>query len=1160
MKLTAYFLRICAACFGALLFSALSASAQNAPAATLGQSGIALPCGQETLTLSWPLLAFNDGRERIAPEAVSLQGSSASLSYPGGGKARITASAGAIAFSFDAAPAGLKAYRFDLHIPMTFAEGGTWRVGDRSGAFPREKPTPNKLYQGNAGTISFAPPGDGAPLFLRFPESFGWLELQDYREWNWEIFGCSSTTPYNADKRVVVVAFDTQETRLETHRRAAETAYFAAQGNTKKPVAEKPSLEVALTGGGLRLRAGSMGEFTLSHPRLNLEGVEGRSKPVETRVDGDRVRLAYKTGGVLNGMLDRRNRRITYTFEKKPAGLKGRMHEMFIPFNYNQGGAWEVDGAGKPFPAVKGGAKLFQGHGRELVLQDPNRSRLGLSFPAHTYIEVQDNREWNWNIFWSSFMTPGNADSFSVDYALDVSAWAQRRLVDEFGQVPRDWPGKITSAEALLEDAQREEALYRAWADAFADPARAWTHGGTALHPARRSVWGGLDGAGKALGLSATGFFHVEKKTVGGRERWLLVDPAGEPFFHLGICCFGASDDYTDVTGRRAGFAWLPPHEGPFAAAWKDKPGDWWHTRAVSFYKANVIRKYGAWDEEAQARRHIARVRAVGFNSGGAFSARPAAMREARFPHVATLPTGGARPLPNVRGLFDPFDPETPGRLDAAFAKALTPHKDDPLLIGYYIANEQGLEDIPTAIPALNGTYAAKRELVAFLRRRYGGDIAAFTEAWKHAAPSFEALTDIGLPVATRAAAADMSAFTERLLDRYYRLVHDTFRRYDPNHLLIGSRWQPGTANNEILCRVAGRYLDVVSINYYTAAIDRAFVSRLYEWTGGKPQFWSEFYYTASRESNNAPSSNDLPTQRERGLAYRNYVEGAADLGFVVGVEWFTLIDQAPTGRFFEGQNGERNNTGLFNVLDRPYRDLFDGMLEANANVYRVWFGDAEPYRFEHPRFQPRRTDARRTVSAGRPVGPMSVDGMQSGYPGRPPELISADRIVSGTDDPAFNASFKVAWDDAHLYLLVAVRDATPFCADKSLPHAWNGDCIELFLGHEAPEQGGPLLASDRQILLRASPEGGAYVPHATVPHNIRTAVIPAADGAGYTLEAAIPWATIDFTPKENAKLLFDLAVDNADPGEPRSQQLMWNGTHRNSSDRSAWGLLHLVP
>ena len=57
------------------------------------------------------------------------------------------------------------------------------------------------------------------------------------------------------------------------------------------------------------------------------------------------------------------------------------------------------------------------------------------------------------------------------------------------------------------------------------------------------------------------------------------------------------------------------------------------------------------------------------------------------------------------------------------------------------------------------------------------------------------------------------------------------------------------------------------------------------------------------------------------------------------------LIDQAATGRFFEGQNGERANTGLFNVLDRPYKDMLGQMLEAHLDIYPVWFGRQDAWK-----------------------------------------------------------------------------------------------------------------------------------------------------------------------------------------------------------------------
>ena len=79
--------------------------------------------------------------------------------------------------------------------------------------------------------------------------------------------------------------------------------------------------------------------------------------------------------------------------------------------------------------------------------------------------------------------------------------------------------------------------------------------------------------------------------------------------------------------------------------------------------------------------------------------------------------------------------------------------------------------------------------------------------------------------------------------------------------------------------------------------------------------FLSEFNYGSSKESG---LTGDNITQQARGLAYRNYIEQATTLPFIVGAEWFQLLDEASTGRWYQGYNGERGNCGLISVSDRP--------------------------------------------------------------------------------------------------------------------------------------------------------------------------------------------------------------------------------------------------
>ncbi|NQT88299.1 agarase, partial [bacterium] len=381
------------------------------------------------------------------------------------------------------------------------------------------------------------------------------------------------------------------------------------------------------------------------------------------------------------------------------------------------------------------------------------------------------------------------------------------------------------------------------------------------------------------------------------------------------------------------------------------------------------------------------------------------------------------------------------------------------------------------------------------------------------------------------------------------------FHKYDANHLLLGNRWQPGTANSEQLCRIAGRYVDVISVNYYAYAIDTEFLGRLHRWSGKKPMMLSEFYW-ASPSDTGLPGGKEVRSQRQRGLAYRQYVEQAAALGYVVGIEWFTLLDQARTGRFFERYNGEKGNTGLLSVTDRPYRELLDEAAKANHGIYDVLLGKREPFQYDDPLFKSK-GQADQTVKIPRTAKPIQLDGQQSDWPGVPPDRISGKRLVEGANAGGVEAIFRLCWDDTQLYLLVDVTDPTPMKNEHKGDMLWSGDGVELFLGHEKLNQPGPLVFTDHQILLSAGkPDGQTqwYDAHAPRQYECRLVVAPRLDGAGYTLEAAIPFQALGFRPAEGTALRFDLGIDNSLDGSSRACQLMWNGGARNSGDRTHWG------
>ncbi len=683
---------------------------------------------------------------------------------------------------------------------------------------------------------------------------------------------------------------------------------------------------------GVDFDGGSLGKFTLTYPQLLDAGQQPIHKLLEKTPIGKVATLKYDGGAQLE-LTAADDGRINIKLLNAPADVKSVVVEMHIPISFNQGGKWKIGDTEADFPKEKPAKPhLFQGHAPALHISNFEGRSLDVQTPEYSFLQLTDNREWNWSIFHFRCTTP-LADRKELAFTIRLTGadpGQAHPLVDQFGQSTREsWPQKVTSEDELKADIATEQA---------------WL---ASLHPPERDVYGGLPGSGPKLGLKATGFFHVEKKA----NRWLLVDPAGNAFFHLGLCSSNPSEDYTLVKGRESAYAWIPKRDGEFATAFhKDSGGN-----AVSFYLTNLIRKTGQpYDSETFTAHTIERLRRWGFNSFGAFSS-PAdhAEQAAQFPRVAHLPLSeweGIPRLPSIGETFDPFEEKNRARLEENMAKTLPAHAQDPLIIGYFIVNEPIYENIPHMVPALDGHYACKRRFVQWLTEKYQ-TIAAYNTAWESDAANFDVLNDRVLNVKSAAATQDVHDFTGVFLEEYFRIITESFRRHDPNHLLLGCRLQPGTIDDEPLCRITGKYVDVMSFNYYTNGVDKDFLRRIYGWTGGRPMMMSEFYWGASKESGLA-GGREVSTQQERGLAYRNYVEQCASLGFVVGIEWFTLIDQSVTGRWFQGFDGERANTGILAVTDRPWKAMLEETMKTNDDIYQVWLGEKEPFVFNDPRFK----------------------------------------------------------------------------------------------------------------------------------------------------------------------------------------------------------------
>lgn len=713
--------------------------------------------------------------------------------------------------------------------------------------------------------------------------------------------------------------------------------------------------------------------------------------------------------------------------------------------------------------------------------------------------------------------------------------------VDACGQVTDvTWPGKIADDRALRDQADADD-------DALA-----------AVAAPRRDVYGGDPGSGTRLGLKRTGRFHVEKTRAG---RSVLVDPAGNQFFSLGLNVFGGvGDTYTQTKGREQEYAWLPPTTGaPTSAAWRDGKRE-----NFSFYVSNQVRTRGVWDQRDYWKRQVRRAKKWGFNTVGGFS-------DLRFraaapmPYVAHLDAVPEHPIGDS-GLYDVYAPGLQKQLDTSMAQQSAQYRGDPQLIGYMFFNEIPWNKLRTAVTSAKASeVASKGAFVDLLRTRYA-TIGEFNAAWGMKAASFDALRELEFTPRNEAAVADVDAFSKQFVERFYRVFSSAIRKADPKALVLGDRWYGGVIANDklrgMLATAAGRHLDVLTYNYYTWDLDPARIDDIYAKSGGTPLILSEFHYGEPTRGLTF-GIRMAKNEDEKGRLYRNYVEKAAASGKIVGAHWFEYLDQAATGRWFQGTDGEAGGIGLVDVADHPYARLLEQVMRSHRRIYAVADAHRVPYHFPFSPTQTERKADNRT-QIPRATSALTVDGaLDAAWPAGPTITLGTTDLIDGVAEEGVQGRFRLAWDAKNLYVHGTIDDPTPMRNQFHGFDIWNGDALELFVGPRNVAAGGAIQVSDSQLIVNAHPQDGTgrleSFWYNERPDQPKVTAVAKPAPRGYTLEAAIPLVDLGIDAvKPPRDLRFDLGFDDGN-GRQRQRQFMWNGVDGNAENRDAWGRATLV-
>jgi putative Ig domain-containing protein len=466
----------------------------------------------------------------------------------------------------------------------------------------------------------------------------------------------------------------------------------------------------------------------------------------------------------------------------------------------------------------------------------------------------------------------------------------------------------------------------------------------------------------------ATGFFRIEKFGT----RWMLVTPAGNAFWYLGVAATGNSN-VPDATGKTYTDYISAKYGGG--------------TNALYVWASQEKKRMLSWGFNALGYDESAYMRAYGVNGNQPVNPLlPHFDGRARFgfSSINNSPAILPSPVKNI-GWMEPLVSIFPDVFDPAFqtyANALMVQNtqsttggvpaevQSPWVIGYalddsdnlngfnsFLAPHLGWMVLATAPTQTTGfvyttkytytdpTVYSKISLQTFLKNRYAGSITALNNAWGSSYTSWDSAGGYGVGTGlldengrshswmgqystlsgeTAAMQNDLNDFEVLISQRYFQVAHDAIRAVDLNHLILGPVTVSSSTRSNILLG-AKPYVDafIAGAEPFTSSTSCAVqtpASTIYDLTG-KPVLAASYFIEANPDS----SQSGFPagacrwgftmssTQSGRGQVYQTFVGNLVNLKATDGT--YPILGFHWWSLF----DNQQQNFGLTSVKDNAY-------------------------------------------------------------------------------------------------------------------------------------------------------------------------------------------------------------------------------------------------
>jgi hypothetical protein len=377
-----------------------------------------------------------------------------------------------------------------------------------------------------------------------------------------------------------------------------------------------------------------------------------------------------------------------------------------------------------------------------------------------------------------------------------------------------------------------------------------------------------MQGKGKLfMKNQGQGFFTVAKFG----DRWGFADPAGQPFISIGL-------NHIDDSDLR-----YPHNRDIFQKKYQNREN--WIKGVLKDLKYLNFNTLG-WTQQYISGDWGAALDWFGdpIDLGHSYPWSHSELKNSGMPYVVQIRVQEIEDWNGHPAFRDVYSSDFEKYADWIARTMCSEHADSPNLIGYFLV------DIPAWFP-----HAAKRFF-----------------------PSFEGLSP-----------AEHDKKLYDVASKYYETIVSAIKRYDPNHLILGDRYNGNKGIPDAPLRAMRDYVDVLSVQYFAGStvkdrVDMVESLGLWHEMTGKPIVIADTGNWCATEMN-PHRTNALTTQEERGHDYAELLAKLTEQPWLIGSHWCSYLENVGRG------------WGIKDPYDEFYTDFSDQIVKANLSSIKIF-------------------------------------------------------------------------------------------------------------------------------------------------------------------------------------------------------------------------------